>query len=182
MLCLFIFSAMSKRCQNLLLQIYLHFPEIIQHVTLPEGTFSSGGAANGTNCKVSWCTRPPSNTCLSLSQRAMRTVGAAFYLLSHKLPSQDDSKLFPSCRKIYVFLSTLSWMCWCTAWSHCWLTLQTPSLPKAVFLMPTLPVGSWLCRTRSCSSGKAWGGLESISGSHPVQPADRPSRSADTCP
>lgn len=46
---------MSKRCQNLLLQIYLHFPEIVQHVTLPEGTFSSGGAAYGTNCKVSWC-------------------------------------------------------------------------------------------------------------------------------
>lgn len=46
---------MSKRCQNLLLQIYLHFPEIIQHVTLPEGTFSSGGAAYGTKCKVSGC-------------------------------------------------------------------------------------------------------------------------------
>ncbi|XP_075894687.1 integrator complex subunit 1 isoform X2 [Nelusetta ayraudi] len=45
-------SAMSKRCQNLLLQIYLHFPEIIQHVTLPEGTFSSGGAAYGTKCKL----------------------------------------------------------------------------------------------------------------------------------
>lgn len=46
------FSAMSKRCQNLLLQIYLHFPEVIQHVTLPEGTFSSGGAAYGSSCKV----------------------------------------------------------------------------------------------------------------------------------
>lgn len=54
-LCLCVLSAMSKRCQNLLLQIYLHFPEIIQHVTLPEGTFSSGGAAYGTKCKVSWC-------------------------------------------------------------------------------------------------------------------------------
>ena len=43
---------MSKRCQNLLLQIYLHFPEVIQHVTLPEGTFSSGGAADGSSCKV----------------------------------------------------------------------------------------------------------------------------------
>ncbi|XP_068451864.1 integrator complex subunit 1-like [Clinocottus analis] len=43
---------MSKRCQNLLLQIYLHFPEVIQHVTLPEGTFSSGGAADGSSCKL----------------------------------------------------------------------------------------------------------------------------------
>lgn len=43
---------MSKRCQDLLLQIYLHFPEVIQHVTLPEGTFSSGGAADGSSCKV----------------------------------------------------------------------------------------------------------------------------------
>lgn len=46
-------SAISKRCQNLLLQIYLHFPEVIQHVTLPEGTFSSGGAAHSNSCKVS---------------------------------------------------------------------------------------------------------------------------------
>ncbi|KAJ4932091.1 hypothetical protein JOQ06_010521 [Pogonophryne albipinna] len=45
-------SAMNKRCQNLLLQIYLHFPEVIQHVTLPEGTFSSGGAADGSSCKL----------------------------------------------------------------------------------------------------------------------------------
>ncbi|XP_029015279.1 integrator complex subunit 1 isoform X2 [Betta splendens] len=45
-------SAMSKRCQNLLLQIYLHFPEVIQHITLPEGTFSSGGAADGSSCKL----------------------------------------------------------------------------------------------------------------------------------
>ncbi|KAK9534706.1 hypothetical protein VZT92_007136 [Zoarces viviparus] len=45
-------SAMSKRCQSLLLQIYLHFPEVIQHVTLPEGTFSSGGAADGSSCKL----------------------------------------------------------------------------------------------------------------------------------
>lgn len=43
---------MSKRCQNLLLQIYLHFPEVIQHITLPEGTFSSGGIADGSSCKV----------------------------------------------------------------------------------------------------------------------------------
>uniref|UniRef100_A0A3Q1HA21 Uncharacterized protein n=1 Tax=Anabas testudineus TaxID=64144 RepID=A0A3Q1HA21_ANATE len=45
-------SAMSKRCQNLLLQIYLHFPEVIQHIALPEGTFSSGGAADGSSCKL----------------------------------------------------------------------------------------------------------------------------------
>lgn len=43
---------MSMWCQNLLLQIYLHFPEVIQHVTLPAGTFSSGGAADGSSCKV----------------------------------------------------------------------------------------------------------------------------------
>lgn len=43
---------MSKWCQNLLLQIYLHFPEVIQHVTLPGDTFSSGGAADGSSCKV----------------------------------------------------------------------------------------------------------------------------------
>lgn len=45
-------SEMSKRCQNLLLQIYLHFPEVIQHVSLPEGTFSSGGTADGSSCKL----------------------------------------------------------------------------------------------------------------------------------
>nr|XP_015804103.2 integrator complex subunit 1 isoform X1 [Nothobranchius furzeri]XP_054596128.1 integrator complex subunit 1 isoform X1 [Nothobranchius furzeri] len=45
-------SPMSMRCQNLLLQIYLHFPEVIQHVTLPSGTFSSGGAADGSSCKL----------------------------------------------------------------------------------------------------------------------------------
>uniref|UniRef100_A0A3Q3RB44 Uncharacterized protein n=1 Tax=Monopterus albus TaxID=43700 RepID=A0A3Q3RB44_MONAL len=44
-------SAMSKQCQNLLLQIYLHFPEVIQHITLPEGTFSSGGTVDGS-CKL----------------------------------------------------------------------------------------------------------------------------------
>lgn len=49
---IFSFSVISKRCQNLLLQIYLHFPEVIQHVTLPEGTFSSGGAAYSNSCKV----------------------------------------------------------------------------------------------------------------------------------
>uniref|UniRef100_A0A4W5KXU0 Integrator complex subunit 1 n=1 Tax=Hucho hucho TaxID=62062 RepID=A0A4W5KXU0_9TELE len=44
-------SVMSKRCQNLLLQLYLHFPEVIQHVTLPDATLSSEGAADGTTCK-----------------------------------------------------------------------------------------------------------------------------------
>uniref|UniRef100_A0A3B3ZVG2 Uncharacterized protein n=1 Tax=Periophthalmus magnuspinnatus TaxID=409849 RepID=A0A3B3ZVG2_9GOBI len=43
---------MNQRCQNLLLQIYLHFPEVIQHVSLPESTFSSGGAADGSSCKL----------------------------------------------------------------------------------------------------------------------------------
>lgn len=51
---------MSKRCQNLLLQIYLHFPEVIQHVSLPEDTFSSGGAADGSSCKVRGRFRAPS--------------------------------------------------------------------------------------------------------------------------
>lgn len=45
-------SEMKQRCQNLLLQIYLLFPEVIQHVTFPEGTFSSGGAADGSSCKL----------------------------------------------------------------------------------------------------------------------------------
>ncbi|XP_049601742.1 integrator complex subunit 1 isoform X1 [Syngnathus scovelli] len=45
-------SAMSKRCQNLLLQIYLHFPEVIRHVALPEGTLCSGGTADGSSCKL----------------------------------------------------------------------------------------------------------------------------------
>lgn len=83
-LCVF-FSAMSKRCQNLLLQIYLHFPEIIQHVTLPEGTFSSGGAAHGTKCKVSRCRVAPSNTCSC----AVKSLGAEFffYPFSYKLSS-----------------------------------------------------------------------------------------------
>ncbi|XP_062303542.1 integrator complex subunit 1 isoform X1 [Osmerus eperlanus] len=45
-------GVMSKRCQNLLLQIYLHFPEVIQHVTLPEATLSSEGAADGSTCQM----------------------------------------------------------------------------------------------------------------------------------
>lgn len=43
---------MSKRCQTLLLQIYLHFPEVIQHIRLPEATLSAEGAADGSTCKV----------------------------------------------------------------------------------------------------------------------------------
>ncbi|KAJ8389650.1 hypothetical protein AAFF_G00115260 [Aldrovandia affinis] len=45
-------SVMSKRCQSLLLQIYLHFPEVIQHVTLPDTTLNSEGAAEGSTCKL----------------------------------------------------------------------------------------------------------------------------------
>ncbi|XP_059894470.1 integrator complex subunit 1 isoform X2 [Gadus macrocephalus] len=45
-------SAMSKRCQSLLLQIYLQSPEVLQHVTLPDDTWSSGGVADGTTCKM----------------------------------------------------------------------------------------------------------------------------------
>ena len=43
---------MSKRCQSLLLQIYLHFPEIIQRVNLPGAVLRSEGAADGSTCKV----------------------------------------------------------------------------------------------------------------------------------
>uniref|UniRef100_A0A3B3QNR6 Integrator complex subunit 1 n=1 Tax=Paramormyrops kingsleyae TaxID=1676925 RepID=A0A3B3QNR6_9TELE len=45
-------SVMSKRCQSLLLQIYLHFPEVIQHVTLPSSTLNSEGQADGSTCKL----------------------------------------------------------------------------------------------------------------------------------
>lgn len=45
-------SIMSKRCQTLLLQIYLHFPEVIQHIRLPEDTLSAEGAADGSTCKL----------------------------------------------------------------------------------------------------------------------------------
>ncbi|XP_051995791.1 integrator complex subunit 1 [Xyrauchen texanus] len=45
-------SIMSKRCQTLLLQIYLNFPEVIQHVRLPETTLSGEGAADGSTCKL----------------------------------------------------------------------------------------------------------------------------------
>lgn len=43
---------MSKRCQTLLLQIYLNFPEVIQHIQLPEATLSGEGAADGSTCKL----------------------------------------------------------------------------------------------------------------------------------
>lgn len=43
---------MSKRCENLLLQIYLQFPEVIQHVRLPGATLSGEAAADGSTCKV----------------------------------------------------------------------------------------------------------------------------------
>lgn len=45
-------SIMSKKCQTLLLQIYLHFPEVIQHIRLPEATLSGEGAADGSTCKL----------------------------------------------------------------------------------------------------------------------------------
>lgn len=139
-----VLSAMSKRCQNLLLQIYLHFPEIVQYVTLPEGTFSSGGAAHGTKCKVSRCRPAPSNTCSC----AVKRVAEDFYFFFNPLSCK---KL---CSNFGAFLSTRSWTCWCIAWSRCSPTRQTPSLPRAAFLTPTWPVGSWLCRTRSSSSGE----------------------------
>ncbi|XP_062868566.1 integrator complex subunit 1 [Trichomycterus rosablanca] len=44
-------SVMSKRCENLLLQIYLQFPEVIQHVRLPGATLSGEAAADGSTCK-----------------------------------------------------------------------------------------------------------------------------------
>ncbi|KAF4115851.1 integrator complex subunit 1 [Onychostoma macrolepis] len=45
-------SIMSKRCQTLLLQIYLHFPEVMQHIRLPEASLSGEGAADGSTCKL----------------------------------------------------------------------------------------------------------------------------------
>ncbi|XP_056609183.1 integrator complex subunit 1 isoform X2 [Triplophysa dalaica] len=45
-------SIMSKRCQTLLLQIYLHFPEVVHHVRLPEASLSGEGAADGSTCKL----------------------------------------------------------------------------------------------------------------------------------
>ncbi|XP_041085544.1 integrator complex subunit 1-like isoform X1 [Polyodon spathula] len=45
-------SVMSTRCQNLLLQIYLQVPEVIQHITLPDTILSSEGAADGSICKL----------------------------------------------------------------------------------------------------------------------------------
>lgn len=43
---------MSRRCENLLLQIYLQFPEVIQHVRLPDASLSGEAAADGSTCKV----------------------------------------------------------------------------------------------------------------------------------
>ncbi|TSS23714.1 Integrator complex subunit 1 [Bagarius yarrelli] len=45
-------SVMSRRCENLLLQIYLQFPEVIQHVRLPDATLSGEAAADGSTCKL----------------------------------------------------------------------------------------------------------------------------------
>ncbi|XP_078095989.1 integrator complex subunit 1 [Mustelus asterias] len=45
-------SVMGKRCQNLLLQIYFHVPEVIRHVNLPDSVLSSDGTANGSTCKL----------------------------------------------------------------------------------------------------------------------------------
>uniref|UniRef100_A0A8C4SH98 Integrator complex subunit 1 n=1 Tax=Erpetoichthys calabaricus TaxID=27687 RepID=A0A8C4SH98_ERPCA len=45
-------SIMSKRCQNLLLQIYLQVPKVIQHITLPDAILNSEGAAEGSICKL----------------------------------------------------------------------------------------------------------------------------------
>ncbi|XP_066544954.1 integrator complex subunit 1 [Amia ocellicauda] len=45
-------SVMSKRCQNLLLQIYLQVPEVIQCVALPDATLKSEGTADGSTCRL----------------------------------------------------------------------------------------------------------------------------------
>lgn len=45
-------SVMSRRCENLLLQMYLQFPEVIQHVRLPGATLSGEAAAEGSSCKL----------------------------------------------------------------------------------------------------------------------------------
>ncbi|XP_053468879.1 integrator complex subunit 1 isoform X2 [Ictalurus furcatus] len=45
-------SVMSRRCENLLLQIYLQFPEVIQHVRLPDASLSGEAAADGSTCKL----------------------------------------------------------------------------------------------------------------------------------
>uniref|UniRef100_W5K0G9 Integrator complex subunit 1 n=1 Tax=Astyanax mexicanus TaxID=7994 RepID=W5K0G9_ASTMX len=45
-------SVMSKRCENLLLQIYLQFPEVIQHVPMPDATLSGEAAGDGSTCKL----------------------------------------------------------------------------------------------------------------------------------
>uniref|UniRef100_A0A4W4DNX1 DUF3677 domain-containing protein n=1 Tax=Electrophorus electricus TaxID=8005 RepID=A0A4W4DNX1_ELEEL len=46
-------SVMSRRCENLLLQIYLHFPEVVQHVHLPDASVSGeAAAAAGSTCKL----------------------------------------------------------------------------------------------------------------------------------
>ncbi|XP_041062638.1 integrator complex subunit 1 [Carcharodon carcharias] len=45
-------SVMSKRCHNLLLQIYFHVAEVIRHVNLPESVLSSDGTTDGSTCKL----------------------------------------------------------------------------------------------------------------------------------
>lgn len=74
-------SIMSKRCQTLLLQIYLHFPEVIQHIRLPEATLSAEGAADGSTCKVTaaaWDT-----SCYGFPVNSSWKINTLYFLCVH---------------------------------------------------------------------------------------------------
>ncbi|XP_064415075.1 integrator complex subunit 1 isoform X2 [Latimeria chalumnae] len=45
-------NGMSKHCQSLLLQIYLHVPRVLQHVSLPDMLLSSEGVTDGSTCTL----------------------------------------------------------------------------------------------------------------------------------
>lgn len=57
-------------------------------------------------------------------------------------------------QQLLICLYFLSLMSWCIAWLHCLQKLETQSLLKVVYLMPTLHVGSWLYRILSFCSGE----------------------------